>query len=127
MVEAVDHLEGSPPVEGGEGQEKVVCPECGESFNQEGYKVIVQAFVAQKPAPANEEGKEVPAVDPNHEKEPEFDIIPNLELGEHEQMQSHYSGDTELFLDQYYSSRDIEFTQEKPQQSEGIRKQDVVT
>ena len=33
LVEVADHLEGSPPVLGGEGQEEVVCPECGEIFN----------------------------------------------------------------------------------------------
>ena len=42
-------------------------------------------------------------------------------------MQSQPSGDTEVFLDQSHFSKDIEITQEKPQQLEGIGKQDVVT
>ena len=46
LVEAVGQLDNSPPIEGGEGQEKVVCPECGEIFNQAGYKVTVQEFAA---------------------------------------------------------------------------------
>ena len=75
LVEASNHLEGLPPVEGGEGQEKVVCLEGGEIFNQERYKVTVQAFPAQEPTQENEEGKEVPAGERNDENEPEFDII----------------------------------------------------
>ena len=36
LVEAVDQVEGSSPVEEGEELEKVVFPECGEIFNQSG-------------------------------------------------------------------------------------------
>ena len=49
LVEAVDQVEGSLPVEEGEELEKLVFPTCGETFNQSTYKVTVHAFVAQKP------------------------------------------------------------------------------
>ena len=45
LVEVAYRLEGSPPVEDGEEEERVVFPVCGEIFNQSGYKVIVRAFV----------------------------------------------------------------------------------
>ena len=51
MVEATDQLEGSTPAEIGDEEERVVCPVCGEIFNQSGYKVIVRAFVTQHPVP----------------------------------------------------------------------------
>ena len=43
----------------------MVCPMCGEIFNQLGYKVIVRAFVTQQPAPAavEEQGKEAPKIE----------------------------------------------------------------
>ena len=49
LVEATDQLEGSTPTEVGDEEERVVCPMCGEIFNQSGYKVIVHAFVTQQP------------------------------------------------------------------------------
>ena len=49
LVEAANQVEGSLLFEEGEELEKVVCPTCGEIFNQLGYKVMVRAFVAQKP------------------------------------------------------------------------------
>ena len=49
LVEAADQIEGSLLDEEGEELEKLVCPACGEIFNQSGYKVTVCAFVAQKP------------------------------------------------------------------------------
>ena len=33
LVEVADRLEGSPPTEDGEEEERVVCPMCGEIFN----------------------------------------------------------------------------------------------
>ena len=51
MVEAAYQLEGSTLVEVGDEEERVVCPVCGEIFNQSGYKVIVHAFVTQQPVP----------------------------------------------------------------------------
>ena len=105
----------------------MVCIECGEIFNKVGYKVIVQVYVAQEPSQEIKEGKEVPAVEPNDENEPELDIILDLELGEDEKMKSQPVGDTEVLLDHSHFSRDIEVTQEKPQQSKEIEKQEAVT
>ena len=51
LVEAADQLEVSTPVEDGDEEERVVCPMCGEIFNQSDYKVIVHAFVTQQPIP----------------------------------------------------------------------------
>ena len=51
MVEAADQLEGSNPVEAGDEEERLVCPACGEIFNESGYKVIVHAFATQQYAP----------------------------------------------------------------------------
>ena len=70
LVEDVDQLEGSPPNDEGDELDKVVYPKCGEFFYQSGYKVIVHAFVAQKPAQAIEEGKEAPLVELKGEDEP---------------------------------------------------------
>ena len=53
----------------------MVCPKCGEIFNQEGYKVTVQAFAAQEFAQAREEGKEVPTREKIEDNEPTMDII----------------------------------------------------
>ena len=44
LIEAEDQLEGSSPAKEDEEVEKVVCPACGEIFNQSGYKVIVHEF-----------------------------------------------------------------------------------
>ena len=65
LVEAADQLEGSPPAEDGEDEERVVCPVCGEIFNQSGYKFIVHAFVTQQlvPAAVEEQGQEAPKVE----------------------------------------------------------------
>ena len=52
LVEAAYRLEGSAPTEDGAEEEIVVCPVCGEIFNQSGYKLIVHAFVTQQPIPA---------------------------------------------------------------------------
>ena len=41
LVEAADQLEGSPPAEDGEEEERVVYPVCGEIFNHSRCKVIV--------------------------------------------------------------------------------------
>ena len=70
LVEAANQLEGSPPVEEGDELDKVVYPKCGEIFDQSGYKVIVRAFGAQKPAQATEEEKEAPTLEPKGEDEP---------------------------------------------------------
>ena len=59
--------------------------------------------------------------------DPEVDIIPYVELGEDEQMQLQSSGDTKVFGEQSYISGDMEVTQEKFQQHEEIRGQDVDT
>ena len=72
-------------------------------------------FVAQKDAQTIEEEKEALTVEPREENETKFDMIPDLEIGEYEQMQSHPSGDTEIFLDQSHSPGYIEVTQEQPQ------------
>ena len=47
MVEAADQLEGSTPTEVSDEEERVVCPVCGEIFDESGYKVIVHAFETQ--------------------------------------------------------------------------------
>ena len=51
LYQAVDQLEGSAPAEVSDEEERVVCPVCGEIFNQSSYKVIVRAFVTQQPVP----------------------------------------------------------------------------
>ena len=51
LVEVVDQLEGSTPTEVGDEEERVVCPMCGEIFNESGYKVIVHAFATEQPTP----------------------------------------------------------------------------
>ena len=43
LVEDADQLEGSTPVEDGDEEERLVCPVCGEIFNQSSYKVIVHS------------------------------------------------------------------------------------
>ena len=43
---------------------------------------------------------------------PEVDIIPDLDLGEDEQMQSQSSGDTEILEEQLHITKDMEITQE---------------
>ena len=48
----------------------------------------------------------------------QVDIIPNVELGEDEKMQSQSSRDTKVFGEQFHLSRDAEVTQEKFQQHE---------
>ena len=59
LVEAIDQLEGSTPAEVGDEEERVVCPVCGEIFNQSSYKVIVRAFLTQqlKPTVVKEQGQ----------------------------------------------------------------------
>ena len=79
-------MEGSPPTEEGEELEKVVFPECGEIFNQSGYKVIVHAFVAQKPTWVVGEEKETYAVELRGEDEPKVEMVPNIEVREHEKL-----------------------------------------
>ena len=55
LVEAADQLEGSTPTEDGDEEEIVVCPVCGEIFNQSSYKVIVCTFLTQQPVSATVE------------------------------------------------------------------------
>ena len=43
-----------------------------------------------------------------------MDIIPDLDLGEDEQMQSQYSGDTKILEEQLHIVEDMEVTQEQP-------------
>ena len=59
LVEAADQVEGSTTVEASDEEERVVCPMCGEIFNQSGYKVIVRAFMTQQlvPAAVEEQGQ----------------------------------------------------------------------
>ena len=76
-----------------------MCPKCGEIFNQSGYRVIVRDFFGQKDAQIIEEEKEALTVEPREENETKFDMIPDLELGEDEKMQSQSSRDTEVFVD----------------------------
>ena len=70
----------------------------------------------------------------------EVEIIPNVEVGEDEQMQSqqsrdteafgdqsHLSGDTEILRDQPHISWDMEVTQEKPKFLEDLEEREVVT
>ena len=47
LVEAANQLEGSNPTEASSEEERVVCPMCGEIFDELGYKVIVHAFTTQ--------------------------------------------------------------------------------
>ena len=48
--------------------------------------------------------------------DPEIDLIPDVELGEDEQMQSQSLGDTEVFWEQSYLSGYMEETQVQLQQ-----------
>ena len=57
MVEAADQVEGSDPTEPGNEEERVVCPTCGEIFNESGYKIIIHAFTTQQSAPTTVEGQ----------------------------------------------------------------------
>ena len=41
LVEAADQLEGSNPTKAGNAEERVVCPTCGEIFDELGYKVML--------------------------------------------------------------------------------------
>ena len=79
--EAADRLEGSPPAKEGEEEEGVVCPMCGEIFNQSSYKVIVHAFVTQQPIPVivEEQGQEAPKIEVR-----DAEMIPGTEKGENE-------------------------------------------
>ena len=88
LVEATDQVEVSLLAEEGEELEKVVFPMCGEIFNQSGYKVIVRAFVAQKPAQVVVEEKETFAVELRGEDELEVEMLLDIELREHEKLQS---------------------------------------
>ena len=54
------------------------------------------------------------------ESNPEVDIIPDLDLGEDEQMKSQSLGDTEILEEQIHIDEDMEVTQEQPQQHEEI-------
>ena len=57
MVEATDQLEGSNPTKVGNEEERVVCPTCGETFDESSYKVIVHAFTTQQSIPTVVEGQ----------------------------------------------------------------------
>ena len=100
LVEAAERLEGSPPIEDGEEEERVVCPVCGEIFNQSGYKAIVPAFVTQKHelAVVEEQGQEAPKMEVRDAKEMEIEMIPGAEKGENEQLQSQPAEETEVLL-----------------------------
>ena len=50
---------------------------------------------------------------------PEMDIIPDLDLGEDEQMKSQSSGDTEILEEQLHIAEDMEATRQ-PEQHEEI-------
>ena len=56
-MEAADQLEGTNPIELGNEEERVVCPTCGEIFNESGYKIIIRAFTTQQSAPTTMEGQ----------------------------------------------------------------------
>ena len=114
--EAVDRLEGSPPAKDGEEEERVVYPMCGEIFNQLGYKVIVCAFVTQQPVPAvvEEQGQEAPKME-----ERDAEMIPDLEKGGNEQLQSQPAEEGQS------NWKDGEASQEKLQQREVVDKQGV--
>ena len=60
LVEATDQLEGSIPAKAGNEEERVVCPTCGEIFDELGYKVIVRAFTTYQSAPKTVEGQRQP-------------------------------------------------------------------
>ena len=85
LVEAADRLEGSPPAEDGEEEERVVFPVCGEIFNQSGYKVIFFSFVRQQLvlAVVEEQGHEATKIEAG-----DAEMIPGIEKGENEQLQS---------------------------------------
>ena len=55
-----------------------------------------------------------------------MDIIPDVELGEDEQMQSQSSGDTEVFGEQFHILVYMEVIKEKFQQHEEMGGQDAV-
>ena len=80
----------------------MVCPVCGEIFNQSSYKVIVRAFVTQQPIPATveEQVQEAPKVEVRDAEEMEIEMIPGTEKGENEQLQSQPGEETEVLLGQ---------------------------
>ena len=87
LVEVADQVERSSPTTEDEEVEKVVCPSCGESFSQSGYKVIVRSFGTQNLAPTAEEEQEAPDIELRKEDEPKVGLIPDIELEEAEQLQ----------------------------------------
>ena len=126
LVEAAKQLEGSTPAKDGEEEERVVFPVCGEIFNQSGYKVIVRAFVTQQPLPVfmEEQGQEAPKMEVRDTEE--IEMIPGIEKGENEQLQSQPAEETSVLLGQS-DWKDSEAPQEKPQQMEAVYKQGADT
>ena len=118
MVEATDKLEGSTPTEAGDEEERVVCPVCGEIFNQSGYKLIVHAFVTQQPIPASmeEQGQEAPKMDVR-----DAEMILGIEKGESDQLQSQLAKEGKSYW------KDGESPQVKLQQREVVDKHGVDT
>ena len=66
----------------------MVFPTCGEIFNQSGYKVIVHAFVAQKPTLTIGEDRGTSTGELRDKEEPEVERIPNVEVRECDQFQA---------------------------------------
>ena len=52
------------------------------------------------------------------EAKPGMDIIPDLDLGEDEQMQSHSLGDTEILEEQFHIEKDMKATLQSQQHEE---------
>ena len=121
MVEATDRLEGSPPVEEGEELEKVVCPVCGEIFNQSCYKAIVCAFVAQQSTPTmvEEQGQVASGDELRNVDKMEIEAIPSANKLENEQLQPQPVGEAKVLLGKP-NEMDIESSQEQPQQLEVV-------
>ena len=48
LMEATEQLEESNSIEPGKEDERVICPNCGEIFKEEGHNIILPTCTAQQ-------------------------------------------------------------------------------
>ena len=72
---------------------------------QQGYEEVIQDVVIQEPT-SLKIAVETPGM--QQEANPEVDVIPDMDLGEDEQVQSQPSGDTEILEEQLHNKEDIQ-------------------